>query len=137
LIEFGMNKPGTVFTDPTTDQLFETFQGDNTIYFVAEENTQIIGGCGIFPTNGLPTGCGELVKLYVLQKYRNVGLGKVLMEKSIKVAKEMGYTQLYLETMPELSMAVSLYEKLGFYKIAAPLGNSGHFACDLWMVKEL
>ena len=137
LVEFKMNKPGTVYTDPTTDQLFETFLSKQAHYFVAEEDKKLIGGCGIFPTDGLPSGCAELVKLYVLQPYRNKGFGKDLMLKSIAVAKELGYTQLYLETMPELSLAVGLYEKLGFVEIDHSLGNSGHFSCDLWMIKNL
>lgn len=31
---------------------------------------------------------------------------------------------------------VDMYEKAGFRYLSAPLGNSGHFACNLWMLKE-
>lgn len=137
LEEYGVNKPGTVYTDPTTDKLFELFQKEKSCYFIVENEGEIIGGCGIFPTEGLPEGCAELVKIYLHKDFRKLGIGKELMEKSITAAKEMGYTQLYLETLPELHNAIKLYRKIGFKKIDHPLGNSGHFACDLWMVKDL
>lgn len=137
LKEFGVDKPGTVYTDPTTDQLFELFQQEGACYFVAKEGGNIIGGCGVFPTEGLPEGCAELVKLYLHKDFRKRGLGKDLMQRSIVAAKEMGYAQLYLETLPELQNAIALYEKMGFKKIEQALGNSGHFACNLWMLMQL
>ena len=137
LTEHGMNKPGTVFTDPTTDQLFELFKTPNSFYWVVEDGDKILGGCGVYPTEGLPEGCIELVKLYLSKELRGEGLGKKLMEMSTEKAKELGFNQIYLESMPELNSAVGLYEKLGYKVLENPLGQSGHFACDLWMVKEL
>ncbi len=137
LTEHGVNKPGTVFTDPTTDALFELFQIDNAEYYVVEINGEILGGCGIYPTKGLPQGCVELVKIYLHHSVRGQGIGKQLMQLSINAAKSKGFNAIYLETMPELSNAIGLYEMLGFQKLAASLGDSGHFACDLWMLKEV
>jgi len=137
LTEFGANKPGTVFTDPTTDALFELFQTPKSHYFVAVSEGKLVGGCGIFPTEGLPEGCTELVKLYVLKEGRGTGIGKTLMELSCEQARKEGYTEIYLETLPELHIAVGLYEHLGFKYLDQPYGNSGHFACDLWMTKTL
>ena len=135
--EFGIDRPGTVYTDPTTDHLFELFAVPGSVYWVAEENGELVGGCGIFPTPCLPEGCAELVKFYVSSAYRGKGVGKLLMQQSIRSAREMGYTQLYLESFPELEKAVSMYEREGFHSISAPLGQSGHSACTLWMVKIL
>ena len=135
LTEFGANKPGTVFTDPTTDNLHLLFQTPKAHYFIAKDKGNIVGGCGIYPTKGLPEGCVELVKLYVAKSHRSIGLGKQLMEKSIAAAISEGYRELYLETLPELHVAVGLYEHLGFEYLNQPYGDSGHFACDLWMRK--
>lgn len=44
---------------------------------------------------------------------------------------------MYLETMPELKIAVPMYEKLGFTYLNEPQGNSGHGGCDIWMIKDL
>ena len=137
LAEFGANKPGTVYFDPTTDALFELFRTPGSYYYVATIDEKVVGGCGIFPTENLPDGTCELVKLYVAKEARGTGLGKHLMEKSMNWAKENGYIQVYLESMPELSKAVSIYEKVGFKSLNQPLGNSGHCGCDIWMIKAL
>ena len=136
LTEFGINKPGTVFTDPTTDRLFELFELKNAEYWVAELHGKIVGGCGIFPTKGLAPDCTELVKLYVDQSSRGIGLGRKLMEITLKESERLNYGSVYLETLPELASAVGLYESLGFKMLKKPLGESGHFACNLWMLKE-
>lgn len=135
--EFKIDRPGTIYTDPTTDHLSELFETPESIYWLVEENGIISGGCGIYPTKELPEGCAELVKFYVLAESRGKGYGKQLMQKCVASAKEFGYTQIYLESLPELKDAVRIYEKSGFKKIDKPLGNSGHHACSLWMVKDL
>jgi putative acetyltransferase len=137
LTEFGANKPGTVYYDSTTDHLFELFQTPGAIYFIAELNGTLVGGSGIYPTAGLPEKTCELVKLYLHKDARGIGLGKQLLLKSMQWAKENGYEQVYLESMPELSKAVSIYEHVGFKKIHHALGNSGHDGCDIWMIKNL
>ncbi|WP_447642083.1 MULTISPECIES: GNAT family N-acetyltransferase [Chitinophagaceae] len=135
--EFGIDIPGTVYTDPTTDHLSDLFKTPGSIYWVAKEKGNILGGCGIFPTDGLPDGYGELVKLYLSPVARGKGIGKALLEKTFDSAKALGYTHLYLESFPQLAKAVSMYEKSGFVKLPHALGNSGHYACNIWMEKEL
>lgn len=137
LAEFGANKPGTVFFDPTTDALYELFQTPGSIYFVAEENDRLLGGAGVFPSDGLPAGVCELVKMYLSKEARGRGLGRFLIDKCLAAAKELGYQKIYLETMPELKKAVSVYEKFGFSYLNGPMGNTGHFGCDVWMIKDL
>lgn len=137
LTEFGANKPGTVFYDESTDHLFELFQTENSFYFIATIDQKVVGGCGIFPTEGLPPYTAELVKMYIDPAYRQIGLGRLLIEKSLEKAATLGFQQVYLETMPELKKAVSVYEKFGFEYLNGPLGNSGHFGCDIWMLKKL
>ena len=137
LTEFGANKPGTVYFDPTTDQLFQLFETPGSVYFIAENENELLGGCGIFPTIGLPEKTCELVKLYLAPAARGKGLGKALMLKAMAWAKEAGYEQVYLETMPELSNAVTMYENLGYNRLPKSLGNSGHDGCSIWMLKDL
>ncbi|WP_299704081.1 GNAT family N-acetyltransferase [uncultured Pontibacter sp.] len=135
--EFKIDKPGTVYTDPTTNALYELFQQPASAYFVAEENGTILGGCGVYPTEGLPAGCAELVKFYLSADARGKGIGNQLMQQSIVAARKLGYKQLYLESFPELAKAVSMYEKAGFRPIPHAMGNSGHYACNIWMLKDL
>ncbi len=130
-------KEGTVYTDPTTDDLFTLFQQERSALFVAEENDVILGCCGIFPTDNLPEDTTELVKFYLAKEARGKGIGKLLLEKCLEKAKDLGYKKVYLESIPEFSKAVSIYEKQGFTYLDQPLGNSGHSGCDLWMIKTL
>ena len=137
LAEFGANRPGTVFFDPSTDSLFEVFQTPRSIYYVAVDKDKLVGGAGIFPSNGLPEGVCELVKMYLVPEARGIGLGKTLIDKSLSYAREAGYRRVYLETMPELKQALKVYEKFGFRYLEGPMGNSGHTGCSLWMLKTL
>jgi putative acetyltransferase len=138
LKEFGANHPGTVYYDDTTDALFQLFsQTPGSIYYVAEYGNELVGGGGIFPSPGLPEDTCELVKMYLLKKARGKGLGKLLIQKALGFAKQAGYKNVYLETMPELKQALDTYAKFGFEYIDHPMGNTGHFGCDLWMIKRI
>lgn len=137
LAEFGANHPNTVYFDPTTDTLFEVFQKPGSTYFVAEIDGIMMGGGGIYPTDGLPVDTCELVKMYLQPQARGLGLGRTLIEKCIDAATNLGYRKIYLETMPELKQALKVYEKFGFEFLEGPMGNSGHTGCSLWMLKEL
>ena len=137
LEEHQANKPGTVYDDPTTDDLYTLFKAEQGEYWVAIVDGDIIGGCGYYLTPGLPSGTAELVKLYIKKDQRGKGIGKLLIENTIEHLKNKNYKKLYLESMPELSQAIHLYEKFGFTQRTEPLGNSGHFACDLYMELEI
>jgi putative acetyltransferase len=138
LTEFGANKPGTVYFDDSTDHLFELFQSTHiSAYYIALKDQKIIGGAGIYPTAGLPANTCELVKMYLVKEVRGQGIGRRMIDYCLNIAKEKGFEQVYLETMPELNKAVSVYEKFGFSYLNGPMGNSGHNGCDIWMIKQL
>ncbi len=135
--EFDAPRTGTVYSDPTTDALFELFRAENSVLWVAETDGIPVGCCGIYPTQGLPEGYAELVKFYLDAKYRGKGLGKKLLEKCIISALEAGFTHLYIESLPVFSKAIGMYEAAGFRHLEKPLGNSGHNSCNVWMLKSL
>lgn len=137
LMEFGAARPGTVYYDESTDRLSEVFAKAGSCYYIAESDGVILGGAGIYPTDGLDSHTCELVKMYLLPQARRQGLGKTLIEHCMEFALSHSYTKIYLETMPELSRAISLYEKMGFTPLGAPLGSTGHFGCGIWMLKQI
>ncbi|TDX01028.1 GNAT family N-acetyltransferase [Dinghuibacter silviterrae] len=146
LAEFGANKPGTVYFDPTTDHLYELFQRAGACFFVAESATAgsaaataalLLGGAGIYPSEGLPPDTCELCKMYLRPEARGQGLGGRLIQRCLEQARAMGYRRVYLESMPELSQALSVYERFGFQYLDGPMGNTGHFGCDRWMLLTL
>ena len=136
-IEFDAPKKGTVYSDPTTDHLFELFQEPKSCLYVLEENGEILGCCGIYPTSGLSEDCTEIVKFYIANKGRGKGYGKALFFKCEQAAIQLGYKQLYIESIPDFSTAIGMYKKLGFQSLSAPLGESGHFGCDIWLLKDI
>ena len=137
LTEFDSVKPGTVYFDEATDSLFELFRRERSRYFTAFHGGKMLGGAGIFPTINLPPDVSELVKVYLLPEARGLGLGKKLILQCLEAAREFGYKKVYLETTPEMKIAIPLYERLGFQYLEHALGNSGHFGCDVWMIKNL
>lgn len=134
--EFDAPRLGTVYSDPTTDDLHDLFQKPGSALWVSEIDGKAVGCCGIYPTEGLGKGCCELVKFYLAESGRGNGIGKALMQRSIDSARELGYNAVYLESLPHFSRAIGMYDRLGFERLAAPLGQSGHTGCSIWMLKE-
>ena len=75
--------------------------------------------------------------MYVLPSARGKGLGTELISKCLKKAKGFGFENCYLETMPYMEAARKLYEKNGFLKLSKPMGNTGHYSCNVWMLKKI
>ena len=136
--EFKINKPGTIYVEPSTDHLFELFaSAPGGHYFVVELNGEIVGGAGVFPTDELPDGVCELVKMYLKPAARGKGIAKALISRCIEKAKELSYAVVYLESMTELKQAVKLYEQFGFQYLSSPMGNSQHTSTTIWMRKNI
>ena len=55
----------TVYDDPRTEHVFDTLEGENAGYWVIVDKGIVLGGCGYYPTEGLPDGYAELVKFYL------------------------------------------------------------------------
>ena len=135
--DFNAPTDGTVYVDPTTDNLFELFKMPKSVCWVAISEGALAGCCGIFPTEGLPDGCAELVKFYVSAEFRGRGIGRQLINRAVLSANEFGYQSIYIESLPQFSGAVRLYERMGFKALEQPMGNSGHTGCNIWMYKRI
>ncbi|EKG18720.1 hypothetical protein MPH_04009 [Macrophomina phaseolina MS6] len=57
---------------------------------------------------------GELKRLYVLPVGRSLGIGNALVEQAIEVARELGYAEILLDTLPRMQGAQKLYRQHGF-----------------------
>ncbi|GAA4274639.1 GNAT family N-acetyltransferase [Aquimarina gracilis] len=137
LIEMGVPKVGTAYEDKALDMMFETYGQVRSSYFVIEENGKVIGGGGIAPLENGDADTCELQKMYFLPKARGKGVGHKMINVCLDFAKNQGYVKCYLETMPYMKAARKLYKKMGFVELEAPLGNTGHYSCQAWMIKEL
>lgn len=137
LLELGVPKVGTAYADKALDDMFGTYNVQRAAYFVAEENGEIIGCAGIAQLDNYEGNVCELQKMYLLQKSRGKGLGAKMIEVCLQKAKEFGFEACYLETMPYMKAAQKLYQNNGFEYIDAPLGDTGHYSCPVWMLKKI
>ena len=137
LIELNVPKVGTAYADPQLDSMFETYDNPRAIYYVIEKESIIVGGCGVSQLENEAESICELQKMYFLPEIRGLGLGIQMIQKCIQSAQEFGFKKCYLETMPYMEAAQQLYKKVGFDYICAPMGNTGHVSCPVWMLKEL
>lgn len=137
LTEFNANLPGTPFTDAKTNALYETFQAENSAYFVALSDGALLGGCGILSLNKtLPDTC-ELQKMYLLPHARGLKIGYQLICRCLAFAKLKDFKQCYLATFPTMTSAHRLYKQMGFELLDKPLTKSCHSTCHIWMLKQL
>ena len=137
LIEFGVPKVGTAYADKILDTLYETYDSEKAIYYVIEKEGEIFGGAGIKQLDNYEGNVCELQKMYFLPEARGIGLGSKMMETCLQKAREFGFEQCYLETLPYMEGARKLYRKVGFKDLDAPMGDTGHYSCNLWMLKKL
>ena len=137
LFDFGAPKTGTAYEDKETDEMFETYQKEKSSYFVIEHDGKIIGGAGFAALDNFEGNVCELQKMYFLPIARGKGLGSKLISHCLSNAKVKGFEQCYLETMPYMKAARVLYKKNGFVNLDKPLGDTGHFSCNVWMLKDL
>ena len=76
---------------------------------------------------GMPAGCiglrkldekrGELKRLYVRPDFRGHRIGEQMIRRILADAREIGYRQVLLDTLPFLCSAICLYRKIGFREI--------------------
>lgn len=137
LIEFGVPKVGTAYEDTALDMMFETYNNLKSTYFVVKKNGELLGGAGIMQLKKSNENICELQKMYFAPDARGLGLGSKMIKTCLKKAKDLGYEKCYLESLPYMKGARKLYEKTGFISLEKPMGNTGHFSCNMWMIKSL
>ncbi|HKJ48127.1 MAG TPA: GNAT family N-acetyltransferase [Christiangramia sp.] len=137
LVEMGVPKVGTAYEDKALDDMTQEYEGERQVYFVVEENSKIIGGAGIAPLTGLEDEICELQKMYFLPEARGRGIGMEMITKCLQFGRDLKFKNCYIETLPYMENARKLYNKSGFEVIEKPLGDTGHYNCTVFMIKDL
>ena len=137
ILEFNLPMTGTAYEDHETENMFQSYQENNEIYFILEDNGNVVGGGGIKRLKDNKEDVCELQKMYFSPKARGKGYGKILFNKCMEEAKKMGFKQCYLETSAVLEAAIHIYQKNKFQHLKGPLDGTGHYSCGVWMLKNL
>ena len=137
LLSYDVPKVKSAYADVSLENMYEAYNTERSYYFVAEDNGKILGGAGIAALDNHYGNVCELQKMYLLPEARGKGLGNMLIDKCIEKAKALGYDQCYLETVPGMKKAQKIYLDKGFKYLDRPMGDTGHSACQVWMLKEL
>ena len=136
LTALGADPETTVLGETSLNTMYENYQEDRAVYFIAEEENIILGGAGIRKLIGSVENICELQRMFLAPEARGKGIGKKLMELCLQKAKEFSYKTIYLETFSQSAAAISLYEKTGFHPIPKALGNTGHSGCNIFMILD-
>ena len=135
--EFGASGQGFAINDPEVDWMSRAYAAPRSAYFVVEDDGCVVGGGGIAPLEGGDAGTCELRKMYFLPQLRGRGVGTALMARCLQAAREAGFRRCYLETLTGMDAAMRLYERSGFQRIPAPMGNTGHGGCNMFYLRDL
>ena len=137
LDELEVPQVGSTYEDKSLDLMYESFSVDGAAYFVAEYKTKLLGGAGIIHLNDAPDDVCELQKMYLSQTTRGMGIGSKLLTICLEKARDLGYKRCYLETMSYMKAAQALYVKNGFEYLDQRMGNTGHYVCPVWMIRNI
>ncbi|WP_302898995.1 GNAT family N-acetyltransferase [Mucilaginibacter sp. BT774] len=125
------------------DLSFQNFSKE--LEAISQQYYKPSGGLLLAFGSGLPIGCAgvrlldkdtaELKRMYVKDEYRGLKIGVALLQRSIDLAKTLGYKKLRLDTLANMAKAQQLYHSFGFYEINAYRHNP--LPGTIYMEKDL
>ncbi|MBS1523381.1 MAG: GNAT family N-acetyltransferase [Bacteroidetes bacterium] len=125
------------------DLSFQNFSSE--LDNINQQYCEPAGGLLLAFYEDLPVGCAgirrldedtaELKRMYVKDEYRGLKIGVELLQRSIDLAKTIGYKKLRLDTLANMTKAQQLYHSFGFYGIQPYRYNP--LAGTIYMEKNL
>lgn len=122
--------------DTELDHLGEKYGMPEGRLYVAHFGGPAVGCIALRPMHELSgqNAC-EMKRLYVRPGNRGAHIGRRLAQRIVDDAREMGYSCMYLDTLPRLKAAIALYKSMGFVEI--PQYNDNPIAETVYMKLEL
>lgn len=84
----------------------------------------------------LPAPVMEVEKIYVLQQFQGLRLGKLLIEHSMQVAGDNQITTIWLGVWEHNHKAIRFYQQQGFEKFGEHIFRIGNQADTDWLMKK-
>lgn len=94
----------------TPDLLESELSAENRKYIVAKQNGKIIGFAGLI----FCVPDAEIMNIVVKKSERSKGIGNLLLDKLIEIAKKDQLESIFLEVNQKNKIAIKMYEKAGF-----------------------
>ena len=111
---------------------YEMRENQYAHYLVAEDETGIIGCCGMW----LVIDAAQITNVAVVERMRGQKIGEALMKEAIRVAREANMDVMSLEVRVTNVVAQNLYRKLGFQDGGIRKGyytDNGEDALVMWV----
>ncbi len=131
---------------PSLEQEEEFLKGrmeaERELMLVAYYDDKLLGACSLMsPGPQLRFKHRCIIAIALLKENWGQGIGTLMLETLLDVAKEVGYEQVELEVVSTNETAKALYEKMGFVKYGVLPNNmkyqDGTYADTEWMMKKL
>ncbi|MDG1277785.1 MAG: GNAT family N-acetyltransferase [Algoriphagus sp.] len=125
----------------TLDQFREEYQKEGSTFFKLVSGTQIIGYTKVnltpAQTDVHDPESLEIARLYLLDEFIGLGLGKMLLEQAIDFAKEKQKKYIWLGVWEHNPRAISFYERNGFEKFSSHPFPFGDEVQTDWLMRKL
>ncbi|QDG76960.1 GNAT family N-acetyltransferase [Labrenzia sp. PHM005] len=106
---------------------------NGALLLAKNDKGESLGCVGLRPFG--EAGSCEMKRLYVVPEARGLGVGAGLVQRIMKLARNAGYTDMKLDTLPTMTGAIKLYKQAGFEEIPAyyetPIRETVFFQCVL------
>lgn len=126
----------------TLDQVKQEINDSRVTFLLVFKGDAVMGYAklkeGHSPTELTAEGAIEIERIYVHKDYLGKNVGQLLMRSCVNIAKEHGYTFMWLGVWEHNSRAIAFYEKCGFEKFGShPFLLGTDLQTDLLMKKKL
>jgi GNAT superfamily N-acetyltransferase len=112
--DYGFNEVHEAYCAKIAIDFLLTPQKGRSRAWIPKRDNQVVGSILIIER---PENQAQLRLLFVDDSVRGVGLGRWLVEESVRYSREAGFDAVFLWTVTGLDRAISVYESLGFIKV--------------------
>ena len=112
-----------------SEQLTKELNNPNTEFYFLFSEKKLVGYLKLneneAQTEKMQKHCYELERIYLFEEFQGKGFGKILIDKSIEIAKTKNKKELWLGVWEENPAAIGFYKKMGFVEFGTHVFKVG------------